>query len=77
VCLSFFFGSLFAEQVRTEMKSFPFLEMHGLPGTGKTTLVEFLWKLLGRENYEGFDPAKATPAAMARNLAKWATCRSC
>jgi hypothetical protein len=70
VCLSFFFGSLFAEQVRTEMKSFPFLEMHGLPGTGKTTLVEFLWKLLGRENYEGFDPAKATPAAMARNLGK-------
>jgi hypothetical protein len=52
------------------MKSFPFLEMHGLPGTGKTTLIEFLWKLLGRENYEGFDPAKATPAAMARNLGK-------
>ncbi|MBB6191486.1 hypothetical protein FHS51_001713 [Sphingobium wenxiniae] len=70
VCLTFYFGSLFAEQVRIEMKSFPFLEMHGLPGTGKTTLVEFLWKLLGRENYEGFDPAKATPAAMARNLGK-------
>ncbi|WP_379489027.1 bifunctional DNA primase/helicase [Novosphingobium soli] len=70
VCLTFFFASLFAEQVRAEMKSFPFLEMHGLPGTGKTTLVEFLWKLTGRENYEGFDPAKATPAAMARNLGK-------
>ncbi|QSR17459.1 toprim domain-containing protein [Novosphingobium sp. KA1] len=70
VCLTFYFASLFAEQVRAEMKSFPFLEMHGLPGTGKTTLVEFLWKLLGRENYEGFDPAKATPAAMARNLGK-------
>lgn len=69
-CLTFYFASLFAEQVRAEMKSFPFLEMHGLPGTGKTTLVEFLWKLLGRENYEGFDPAKATPAAMARNLGK-------
>ncbi|WP_030540307.1 hypothetical protein [Sphingobium sp. DC-2] len=67
-CLTFYFASLFAEQVRGEMKSFPFLEMHGLPGTGKTTLIEFLWKLLGRENYEGFDPAKATPAAMARNL---------
>jgi len=69
-CLTFYFASLFAEQVRGEMKSFPFLEMHGLPGTGKTTLIEFLWKLLGRENYEGFDPAKATPAAMARNLGK-------
>ena len=70
VCLTFYFASLFAEQVRGEMKSFPFLEMHGLPGTGKTTLIEFLWKLMGRENYEGFDPAKATPAAMARNLGK-------
>nr|WP_179220705.1 toprim domain-containing protein [Sphingomonas laterariae] len=70
VCLTFYFGALFAEQVRIEQKSFPFLEMHGLPGTGKTTLVEFMWKLLGRENYEGFDPAKATPAAMARNLGK-------
>jgi hypothetical protein len=70
VVLAFFFGSLFAEQVRRERKSFPFLEMFGLPGSGKTTLVEFLWKLLGRENYEGFDPAKATAAAMARNLGK-------
>ena len=70
VILAFFFGSLFAEQVRREQKSFPFLEMYGLPGSGKTTLVEFLWKLCGRENYEGFDPAKATPAAMARNLGK-------
>src|SRR3546814_926734 len=47
-CLTFYFASLFAEQVRGEMKSFPFLEMHGLPGTGKTTLIEFLWKLMGR-----------------------------
>ena len=44
--------------------------MHGQPGTGKSTLIEFLWKLVGRENYEGFDPAKSTPAAMARNLGK-------
>ncbi|MET0373625.1 MAG: toprim domain-containing protein, partial [Rhizorhabdus sp.] len=70
VILAFFFGSLFAEQARREQKSFPFLEMFGLPGSGKTTLVEFLWKLCGRENYEGFDPAKATQAAMARNLGK-------
>ncbi|MDB5719213.1 MAG: bifunctional primase/helicase, partial [Sphingomonas bacterium] len=70
VVLAFFFGSFFAEQVRREQKSFPFLEMFGLPGSGKTTLVEFLWKLCGRENYEGFDPAKATAAAMARNLGK-------
>lgn len=70
VTLAFFFATLFAEQIRASQKSFAFLEMWGEPGTGKTTLVEFLWKLLGRENYEGFDPAKATQAALARNLGK-------
>jgi len=70
VTLAFFFGTLFAEQIRVMMKSFPFLEAWGQAGSGKTTLVEFQWKLLARENYEGFDPAKATPAAIARNLGK-------
>ncbi|RJF93008.1 toprim domain-containing protein [Sphingomonas cavernae] len=70
VALAFFFGSLFAEQIRREQKSLAFLEMTGDPGTGKTTLLEFLWRLLGRDAYEGFDPAKATAAAIARNLGK-------
>jgi energy-coupling factor transporter ATP-binding protein EcfA2 len=64
--LVFFFGSLFAEQIRAEVKSFPFLEITGEPGSGKSTLLEFLWKLLGRDDYEGFDPSKATFAARAR-----------
>jgi len=63
--------SLFAEQIRREQESLAFLEITGPPGTGKTTLIAFLWKLLGRVgNYEGFDPAKATAAAIARNLGK-------
>lgn len=70
VTLVFFFTTLFAEQIRKDQKSLAFLEMWGEPGSGKTTLVEFLWKLFGRENYEGFDPAKATQAALARNLGK-------
>ncbi|HHR4158427.1 TPA: bifunctional DNA primase/helicase, partial [Salmonella enterica] len=51
-------------------KSFPFLEIVGEPGTGKSTLLEFLWKLAGREEYEGFDPSKSTPAARGRNFAQ-------
>ncbi|WP_156680046.1 toprim domain-containing protein [Sphingomonas profundi] len=70
VVLGFWFGALFAEQIRVEQSSLGFLEITGLPGTGKTSLIEFLWKLLGRDNYEGFDPAKATAAALARNLGK-------
>lgn len=68
VALAFWTLSLFADHVRREQDSLAFLEMTGLPGTGKTTLLEFLWKLLGRSNYEGFDPTKATNAGIARTL---------
>lgn len=70
VALAFWFGSLFAEQIRAAMDSFPFLEVVGEPGAGKTTLIEFMWKLVGRQDYEGFDPSKSTLAARARNFAQ-------
>jgi hypothetical protein len=60
--LAFWFGTLFAEQIRSAMGSWPFLEMSGVPGTGKTKLLEFLWMLVGRYDYEGIDLAKATHA---------------
>jgi hypothetical protein len=68
--LTFWFGSLFAEQIRASQKSFPFLEIVGEAGSGKTTLIEFMWKLFGRQDYEGFDPSKSTAAARARNFAQ-------
>jgi ssDNA-binding Zn-finger/Zn-ribbon topoisomerase 1 len=70
VALAFWFGSLFAEQIRQYQKSYPFAEIIGEPGAGKSTLIEFLWKLCGRIDYEGFDPTKGTPVARARNFAQ-------
>lgn len=70
VTLAFWIMAFFAEQIRREFKSLGFLEMTGIPGTGKSTIIEFLWKLCGRENYEGFDPAKSTLAAYTRNLSR-------
>jgi ssDNA-binding Zn-finger/Zn-ribbon topoisomerase 1 len=70
VALAFWFGSLFAEQIRQHQKSYPFMEIIGEPGAGKSTLIEFLWKLCGRIDYEGFDPTKGTPVARARNFAQ-------
>ena len=70
VALAFFTMSLFAVQIRAAHKSLGFLEITGPPGSGKSTLVEFLWKLLGRAGYEGFDPNKGTPAFIARNFMK-------
>jgi hypothetical protein len=70
VALAFWFGTLFAEQIRAKQQSWPFIEIWGEPGGGKTTIIEFLWRLLGRADYEGFDPSKSTAAARARNLGK-------
>lgn len=66
VALTFWFGSLFAEQIRHRYQSFPFLEATGEAGAGKTTLLTLLWKLLGRDGYEGFDPSKSTKAGRSR-----------
>lgn len=68
--LAFWLGSLFAEQIRSKHKSFPFIELVGEPGAGKSTLIEFLWRLCGRSDYEGFDPSKSTMAARARNFSQ-------
>jgi hypothetical protein len=71
VALSYWFLSLFAEQVRAEWQDLGFLEITGEPGSGKSTLIIFLWKLVGRlGNYEGFDPAKTTVAGLSRELVK-------
>lgn len=64
--LAFWFGSLFAEQIRAQFKSFPFLEVTGEAGAGKTTLLNFLWKLLGRADDEGMDPSKMTRPGLRR-----------
>jgi hypothetical protein len=68
--LAFWLGTLFAEQIRARHKSYPFIELVGEPGAGKSTLIEFLWRLFGRCDYEGFDPAKSTIAARSRNFAQ-------
>jgi hypothetical protein len=70
VALAFWLGSLFAEQIRAELKVFPFLELTGEHGAGKSTVIEFLWKLCGRDDYEGFDPSKSTFPARARALSQ-------
>ncbi len=64
--LAFWLGTLFAQQIRDKHKTFPFLEFTGEPGAGKSTVLEFCWKLVGRDEYEGFDIAKSTVAGRRR-----------
>ena len=70
IALAFFTMSVFAVQIREKHKSLGFVEITGPPGSGKTTLIEFLWKLLGRAGYEGFDPNKGTVSFLSRSLVK-------
>ncbi|MDR0182426.1 toprim domain-containing protein [Lysobacter arvi] len=68
IAVAFWFGSLFAEQIRAKQQSYPFLEMSGEPGTGKTTLINHLWKLVGRSGHEGMDPSKSTLVGRTRTF---------
>lgn len=70
VALGFWLGSLFACQLRASIGSYPFIEIVGKAGSGKSALIEFLWKLLGRAEYEGFDPKKSSFAGRTRSMAQ-------
>lgn len=70
VVLAHWLGALFAQQIRRAQASFPFLELVGRPGAGKSSLLVFLWKLLGRADYEGIDPNKGSPAGRARTMSQ-------
>ena len=73
VAVAFWFGSIFSEQLREIYGWFPFLEMSGEPGTGKSTLIEFMWKASGRVGrYEGINPTKYTAAGRGRAMTKLA-----
>ncbi len=69
--LAFFLGSLFVQQIRQKQKGFTFLELTGDPGTGKSTVLEFCWKLCGRDDEEGFDALKSSVAGRRRALSQF------
>ncbi|SMF94414.1 Toprim-like [Methylomagnum ishizawai] len=70
VGLAWWLGSLFAEQIRERHESYPFFEMCGEPGSGKSRMLEFLWKLCGRNNHEGFNPNLSTMIGRSREFAQ-------
>lgn len=72
ILLAYFTASLLTAQIRQKQKDFMFLELVGEPGTGKSTLLEFMWKLMGRRdgssNYEGFDPSASSSSFIGRSM---------
>lgn len=70
VVLAWWAGSLFAEQLREHFAGYPFFELQGQASSGKSTLIKILWKLLGRTDYEGFNPLNSSFSAIDRNFSK-------
>jgi hypothetical protein len=70
VVTTFWIMSFFATQLRAEYQGMGYLEMSGPHGTGKSTIILFLWKLAGlmKANYEGIDPSKSTMVGYIRTL---------
>lgn len=68
VALAAWTQALFAEQIRSQLKSLPFYELTGEPGAGKSALIRNLWRCLGREGWEGLDSNKTRPAGRRRSM---------
>ncbi|MET4706700.1 toprim domain-containing protein [Endozoicomonas lisbonensis] len=68
--MAWWLGTLFSEQIRNEFKSWPFAEFRGKAGAGKSALLIFLWRLLGRANYEGDSPQSGSDVGSARGMAE-------
>lgn len=68
--LAFWLGTLFVQQIRKKQSAFTFLEFTGEPGSGKTTVLEYCWKLVGRNEQEGFDVVKSSQAGRRRALSQ-------
>ena len=69
VTLAWWFGALFAEQIRHDYRSYPFYELTGEPGSGKSDMVDFLWKLLGKLA-ESFNPNDSTLPGRTRKMSE-------
>lgn len=69
VVLAWWLGSLYAEQIRAKHGGYPFMAFIGKASSGKTSVVDFLWKLIGRQSEE-FNPNTSTLPGRSRKLAE-------
>ena len=69
VALAWWFGCLFVQQIRQQHRSYPFFAVIGEAAAGKSDMVDFLWKLLGREG-ESFNPNSSSLPGRTRKMAE-------
>lgn len=54
IVLAWWTGTLFASEIRKKYGSWPILELTGDSGAGRTSMIRFLWRLLGHDHMEGY-----------------------
>jgi hypothetical protein len=69
VAMAWWLGAQHAEQIRAEQQSFPLLHIEGAPGSGKTFLQSYLWKLLGEDSFSACNPEHASRNGRLRQIA--------
>lgn len=68
VALAWWLGALHAERIRERHDSFPMLQLNGEAGTGKSVLLDVLWRLLGEEHGQTINVGQCSALAMAARL---------
>lgn len=68
VALAWWIGAAHAARIRQDQNSFPFLQIIGAAGSGKTLLLDYLQKLNGQTPF-GHSLAHTTPAGRASTFA--------
>ncbi|MEQ1636746.1 MAG: toprim domain-containing protein [Methylococcales bacterium] len=69
IALCWWLGCLVVEQIRHKHNSYPFLQIIGEPDSGKSVMVSFLWKLLGKHG-DAFNPNSSTIPGRIRKMAE-------
>lgn len=70
VLMSWWMGAMFAEKTRSTYGLFPSLKLEGEPGTGKSTMVDFLWRCCGQEHGTKIDPSMTSVTGFLRYVRK-------
>ena len=68
LAMAWWMGAVHAARIRQDQNSFPFLQIVGTAGSGKTLLLDYLQKLNGQTPYS-HALSHATPAGRARTFA--------
>ncbi len=68
VVMAWWLGAAHAARIREDQNSFPFLQIVGAAGSGKSLLVDYLQKLNGQTPYN-YSLTHASPAGRARTFA--------